>query len=138
MLRFKESLRCARFDRGGEVSGDASFDPAAASRRRKRIDRSEELPNAAAIDGRGEEHRWCIVSERQARSQSIGGNVRARSVGLVHDNEVRALQQTRLHRLHLVAAFGPFDEHDDIGETRNAEISLPGPDRLDEIGRAHV
>ena len=54
----------------------------------------------------------------------------ARPVALVDDDDVGDLEQTRLHRLDVVAETRRRDDDADVGHLRDVDLALPGADRL--------
>ena len=96
------------------------------------VDRGQEFADASAGCGRDERKLRCACAEGEAAAQAIKGHLRARSIRLVHDNDVGDLKNPRLHRLHLIATLGAFYNEEHIGEPRNADLGLPGTNRLYE------
>ena len=66
------------------------------------------------------------------RAQLGGGPQRPGLVALVHDDQVRDLEQARLDRLDLVAHLGGLEDHGRVGRRGDLDLALAGPDRLDE------
>ena len=69
-------------------------------------------------------------TECKAAAQAIEGRLCPGSIRLVHSNDVGHLEDSRLHRLHLDAPLGPFDNEQHISKPRNADLGLSGADSL--------
>ena len=70
----------------------------------------------------GHEHR----AELRRRS------LRARTVALVDDHDVRDLEEARLDRLDLVPHLGRLEDDGRVGRGRDLDLALAGSDRLEE------
>ena len=73
-----------------------------------------------------------LVAERDHQLEVAHRRVGAVSVGLVDREDVSALEDARLDRLHLVAHAGRHDDERRVCRARDLELVLPDPDRLDE------
>ncbi len=86
---------------------------------------------------------WVGLRRRrdEHRAQLGGRPLRSGLVALVHDDQVRHLQQARLDRLDLVAHLGRLEDHGRVRGGGDLDFALAGADRLDEHeiepGRIH-
>ena len=83
--------------------------------------RSPRPPDAVLRRGR-DEH----------RAELGGGPLGAGLVALVHDDQVRDLEQAGLDRLDLVAHLGRLEDDGRVGGGRDLDLALARPDGLDE------
>ena len=74
--------------------------------------------------------RW--HGERDHQLEIADGGVRALAVGLVHREDVRALDDAGLDRLHLVAHAGRDHHHRALSQMHDLELVLADADRLDQ------
>jgi hypothetical protein len=119
-----------RFGGGDKVRLNATNATAHAAPRAKVVDRDQEFTDPSASGGRDERKLWRPCAESKSTTQAIKRRLRARSVRFVYGNDVGNLEDPRLHRLYLVTTLGPFHNEQHIGEPRNADLGLPGTNRL--------
>src|SRR2546426_4721587 len=103
------------------------------------LNRSRKVVDSAALEGGGPDNRRRPpVPGHQLELQVRDQHVLVPEVDLVHDVDVADLQDSGLHRLHDIACQGHLHDHRRVRTTRNLDLALPRPDRLDEDeARAH-
>ncbi len=87
--------------------------------------------------GRGDHHlRWrardAAAGRRHHGAQLTCGTVRAGTIALVHGDDVRHLEQSRLDGLDLVPHVGHLDDHRRLRQARDLDLGLAGADGLDQ------
>ena len=94
------------------------------------VNGGQEFTDPSTSGCRDEGEFWRASAKGKAAAQAIKRRLCAGSIRLIHGNDVGHLKDPRLHRLHLVATFGPFNNEQHIGEPRNADLGLSGTNGL--------
>ena len=76
--------------------------------------------------------RHCGRRRHEHRPQLGRGPLRPGSVALVHDDDVRDLEQAGLDRLDLVAHLGRLEDHGRVGRRRDLDLALARTDGLEQ------
>src|SRR5439155_10227319 len=99
-------------------------------------DRGDKVGDALARRGDGPQDGRLPFGAQLAQGEHLrevaGGLIRARSVRLVHDEDVGDLEDTGLDRLDVVAEARHRDEADRVDDAHDVDLLLSHPDRLDE------
>jgi hypothetical protein len=119
-----------RFGGGNKVRLNTTNTTTHAAARAHFVDGGQEFTDPSTSGGRDERKLRRASAEGKPTAQAIKGRLGTRAIRFIYGNDVGDLEDPRLHRLHLVATLGPFHNEQHIGEPRDADLGLPGTNRL--------